>query len=57
MFWMRSAGCVSKSEEKALSLHRLFVFIPLHKPCEKNLLYPIVKKLLKGQLLLQFPLH
>ncbi len=50
MFWMRSVSCVSKGEEKAFSLHMLFVFIPLHKPCEKNQLYPIVKKLLTGQI-------
>ncbi len=45
---MRSAGCVSKGEEKTLSLYRLFVFIPLHKPYEKSLLYPLVKKLPTG---------
>jgi hypothetical protein len=49
---MISAGCVSKGEEKAFSLHRLFVFILLHKPCEMSLLYPLVKKLPTGHLLL-----
>jgi hypothetical protein len=28
----------------------LFVIIPLYKPCEKSLLYPLVKKLPTGQL-------
>ena len=47
---MRSAGHVSKREEKAFSLYTLFVLIWLHKPCEKSLLYPIVKKLPTGHL-------
>ncbi len=45
---MRSAGHVSTREEKAFSLHTLFVLISLHKPCEKSLLYPLVKKLPTG---------
>lgn len=51
MFWIRSIGCVSKREEKVFSLHTLFVLIPLHKPCEKSLLDPIVKKLPTGPML------
>jgi hypothetical protein len=47
---MRTTGCVSKREEKAFSLSMLFVLIPHYKPCEKRLLYPLVKKLLTGQL-------
>ena len=39
---MHSAGRVSKREEKA------FILIPLYKPCEKSLLYPIVEELLTG---------
>jgi len=50
VFWMRSASGVSKREEKGLSLHTLFVLIPLHKTCEKSLLYPLVKKLPTGQM-------
>ena len=50
MFWMRSTRRVSKREEKAFSLSMLFVLIPLYKPCEKSLLYPLVKKLPTGQL-------
>ena len=48
MLWMPSTGRVSKREEKALSLSMLFVLIPLYKPCEKSLLYPLVKKLPTG---------
>ncbi len=48
MLWMPSTGRVSKREEKARSLSMLFVLIPLYKPCEKSLLYPIVKKLPTG---------
>ena len=50
MFWMRTTGCVSKREEKAFSLSLLFVLIPHYKPCEKRLLYPLVKKLPTGQM-------
>jgi len=46
---MPSPGRVSKREEKALSLCLLFVLIPLYKPGEKSLLYPLVKKLPTGQ--------
>jgi len=46
---MPSPGRVSKREEKALSLSLLFVLIPLYKPGEKSLLYPLVKKLPTGQ--------
>jgi hypothetical protein len=52
VFWIRSTGCVSKREEKVFSLHTLFVLVPLHKPCEKSLLYPFAKKLLTGHLVL-----
>jgi hypothetical protein len=48
VLWMPSPGRVSKREEKALSLSRLFVLIPLYKPGEKSLLYPLVKKLPTG---------
>jgi hypothetical protein len=47
---MRSAGRVSKREEKAFILSMLFVLIPHCKPCEKKLLYPMDKKPLKSQL-------
>jgi hypothetical protein len=49
VFWARTTGRVSKREEKAFSLSMLFVLIPHYKPCEKSLLYPIVKKLPIGQ--------
>jgi hypothetical protein len=45
VFWMHTTGRVSKREEKAFSLSMLFVLISHYKPCEKSLLYPIVKKL------------
>jgi hypothetical protein len=48
VLWMPSPGRVSKREEKALSLSLLFVLIPLYKPGEKSLLYPLVKKLPTG---------
>jgi hypothetical protein len=51
VFWMHTTGCVSKREEKAFSLSLLFVLIPHYKPCEKRLLYPLVKKLPTGQLI------
>jgi hypothetical protein len=44
VLWMSTTGRVSKREEKALSLSMLFVLIPLYRPCEKSLLYPLVKK-------------
>jgi hypothetical protein len=50
VFWMRTTGRVSKREEKAFFLSMLFVLIPRYKPCEKSLLYPIVKKLTTGRL-------
>jgi hypothetical protein len=50
VFWMRSASRVRKREGKVPSLHTLFVLIPLHKPREKILLSPTVKKLPTGQL-------
>jgi len=36
---------MSKREEKTLSPYMSFILIPLYKPCEKGLLYPLVKKL------------
>jgi len=53
---MRSAGRVSKREEKALPFSIRFVLIPLSKACEKSLLSPLVKKLPTGHLLLLDPL-
>ena len=46
---MRTTGRVRKREEKAFSPSMLFVLIPLYKPCEKSLLYPMDKKLPTGQ--------
>jgi len=40
------------TREKGPHLPMPFVLVPLHKPCEKSLLYPIVRKLLTGQLLM-----
>ena len=50
VFCMCSASDVRKQEEKNLSLPMMFVLVPLHKPYEKSMLSPLVKKLPVGPL-------
>ncbi len=49
---MRLRGRGSQREEEAHGEHVLYAFIWLHRPSERTLVYPLVKKLLKGYFLL-----